>query len=497
MYHIVSLKLTQLLEIITYLIMKKTLTIVLVIISGIVSAAECSCNEIYKWVRTTIEENDAGYHYVMKQKGVDSYNEHNANFEKIIDKADNTRDCVSILRNWLQFFRKGHLDIFIKNTAFNSPLDNDSTLFLDWEKIEITDSAFFEQLLISGDSNFVGVWKSDFYKIGVIKSKDEFVGFILEADGIFWKKFQVKLRITKDSDDGNFICTYYMRDHSEKIYSKVQILEKAYLQIGDIYFKRLAPYIPKNQILDNYVESMNATLPFFRSVNENTLLLRIPSFTFDQKAFIDSVLNEHQDLISSTRHLIIDIRNNGGGSDASYQKLLPYIYTNPYRHIGAAFLSTPLNNKKMKSYLEYPNLTDEEELWVRNNLKILNEGLGKFVNLDSSIVSEVKFDTVYTYPKKVSILINENNASTSEQFLLAAKQSQKVKLYGRTTAGILDFSNMNFVDCPCGDITLGYSTSKSFRIPDYPIDGIGIQPDFYLDKTLPDYLWVDYISDLE
>ncbi|WP_160137775.1 hypothetical protein [Chryseobacterium sp. c4a] len=45
-------------------------------------------------------------------------------------------------------------------------------------------------------------------------------------------------------------------------------------------------------------------------------------------------------------------------------------------------------------------------------------------------------------------------------------------------------------------IKLGYSLSKSFRIPDMAIDGKGIQPDYFIDQTIPDHQWIDYVNEV-
>lgn len=95
------------------------------------------------------------------------------------------------------------------------------------------------------------------------------------------------------------------------------------------------------------------------------------------------------------------------------------------------------------------------------------------------------------YPKNVGIIINKNCGSTTEQFLLAAKQSKKVKLFGNTTAGVLDISNLNSVKSPCNEFELWYGTSKSLRIPNMAIDDKGVQPDYYFDKTIKPYEWID------
>jgi hypothetical protein len=55
-----------------------------------------------------------------------------------------------------------------------------------------------------------------------------------------------------------------------------------------------------------------------------------------------------------------------------------------------------------------------------------------------------------------------------------------MKIYGRRTLGSLDFSNMYFTNSPGRDFTLYYTMSRSFRLPDFAMDGTGIQPDYYL-----------------
>ncbi|MBN8855988.1 MAG: hypothetical protein J0H07_29255 [Sphingobacteriales bacterium] len=55
------------------------------------------------------------------------------------------------------------------------------------------------------------------------------------------------------------------------------------------------------------------------------------------------------------------------------------------------------------------------------------------------------------------------------------KQSRKVKLFGSTTMGALDMSNMYYVPNPCHEFELGYCLSRSMRIPGMAIDGMDIQ----------------------
>jgi C-terminal processing protease CtpA/Prc len=161
------------------------------------------------------------------------------------------------------------------------------------------------------------------------------------------------------------------------------------------------------------------------------------------------------------------------------------------------FLSTPLNNTRMEKYFDIPNLSESDKKEVQEALAKLNANLGKFVSFnDSELVFVQKENKVLPSPENVAIIINQNNGSTAEQFLLAAKQSKKTKLFGVTTMGVLDISNMYFVTSPTKEFTLGYCLSKSNRIPDMAIDGKGIMPDYYIDKTIPDAEWLNFVKNI-
>ena len=96
-------------------------------------------------------------------------------------------------------------------------------------------------------------------------------------------------------------------------------------------------------------------------------------------------------------------------------------------------------------------------------------------------------------PARVIVLTDGDCASSCEGFVLAARQSAKVKTMGLRTFGALDVSNMNFVESPCGAYRLSYATSRSRRLPDYPVDDYGIQPDVLLEPELvAPWEWVGY-----
>ncbi len=363
------------------------------------------------------------------------------------------------------------------------------------EKYAIKKNKFYKYINKLGNkTGFEGVWISEPYTIGIIKDVTnpdrEYVGFIVASQSPYWQENQVKLEIFK-TNKGTYRMKYYMRDHSVLEFNDIMLYDDNYLNAGFIHLKKTLPKTAAKKNIERFIKAIETRKPFIEKISENTVLLRIPSFRMLNKKYIDSLLNASNKMIISTKNFIIDLRNNGGGSDASYNKLLPYLYTNPIRVIGATFLSTKQNNSRMAGYLNLPDISENNKKEIKKSLEKLNNHLGEFVNLNDNIVNTITLKSVYANPKNIAILVNNNCGSTTEQFLLAAKQSKKVKLYGITTLGSLDISNMYYIISPSKEFKLWYGLTKSNRIPDMLIDGKGIQPDYYYDKTIKPYEWID------
>ncbi|MFG4002451.1 S41 family peptidase [Flavobacterium aquidurense] len=476
--------------------LKTVLTFVFIAVSYTTFAQKCSCEDNFYWLKKNFEENDAGFQYVIDKKGLTEYQNHNNLFSKKVKKIKDLNECRNVLFDWLLFFRPAHLSLAINPDFANKSLSKNTESEKKWEEVTLTEDQLKKNLSNISQPGFEGIWISDSYTIGVVKRNNEYIGYILEAKGRKWKPYQVKFKI-KENGDKTYNAVYYLGDYSAQNFSEVKLIGNNFLKIGFVSLKRSFPNTPEsNPEIANYIEAITTQKPFLKEISNETVLLRIPSFEHTEKKAIDSILEINKQLILSKQNLIIDVRNNGGGSDGSFQEIIPYLYTNPIRTVGTEYLSTVQNNKRMEEFIADPDWSPEERKWAINGLEKLNANIGKFVSLGGSTVQERKSDVVYPNPKNIGIIINENNASTTEEFLLVAKQSKKVKLFGTTTEGVLDISNMHFVDFPCKDLVLGYSLSKSLRIPGMQIDQKGIQPDFYIDKSIYDYDWVRFTENI-
>ncbi len=462
-------------------------------------AQSCTCESNFQWMKKTFEDNDAGFKYVIDNKGRDAYEAHNQKILARIKAAKTKEECVAIMSEWMKFFRAGHGYVRSIVTSASTPAapanaDNPPAP-ANWETVSIQLDNFKKQVAAKKDPGYEGIWQTPPYTLAVTKKGDQYVGVIVESGATNWKPGMVKFRIIPGKDTTRSV--FYMRNFSAVNSNVVEMTGRNNLQLGRTILKRVYPdNLPDDPSIKEYFTSMAAEEPFLVKRNDNTFYLRVPSFNQSYRDLLDSILTANKGELTKTKNLIIDIRNNGGGSDATYKAIIPFLYTNPIRGVGVEYYSTKTNNQRMLDFINNPdyNFNDEEKDWAKKSYEKLEKHLGEFVNLSGRIVGIDTLPNVYAYPQNVAIIINEHNGSTAEQFLLEAKQSKKVKLYGVTTFGVLDISNMYMLESPCKDIELGYSLSRSLRIPDFTIDSKGLQPDYFIDKSIPQYEWVNFVN---
>ena len=458
-------------------------------------AQDCNCLDEYRWVNKTFVENDAGYAYYVQKYGIQAIEFNNQKWEKEFANTKDKWQCLDYLNEWLRFYRKGHLSVEIPDQTVARPAEalNENLI----PKLSIRIDSFEQQTRLMKDVSFEGVWSNGTYKVGIKRVNNQFVGFVISSSNDAWKAGQIKF--TFPAEQGSTQSIYYMGDHSKsaKKYPACQLVSKSFLNAFDIYWKRISPDFGSEPNIEEQLSYLNVTTPFIKKLDTVTTLIRIPSFDNIFITTVDSIVKSNHDVLSSSKNLIIDIRGNGGGADRCYDALTPYLYTNPIRIMWVDFLSTPLNNSRYDWIIKLDGLSENDKQRYKTMQSKLNASTGKFVNLNESNQTCIT-DTlpeVYQNPQQVAILIDGANASTAEQFILMAKQSKKVKLFGQKTAGALDFSNLNDAISPSKNFKFSYATSRSYRIPGMEIDDYGIQPDYFLDETIPPYKWIEFASE--
>jgi C-terminal processing protease CtpA/Prc len=216
------------------------------------------------------------------------------------------------------------------------------------------------------------------------------------------------------------------------------------------------------------------------------LWLRIPDLDAGRAQPLRDILDANAEALAKAPNLVIDLRDNAGGSDFVYASLVPLLYRRPIYTIGVETRASADNVALRKVIAD--NLSAEAPD-VARQLDQQNERMaatpGAFVAGSNQNFTVERFDRVLPFPQRVSVLI-DNAASTGEQFLLEAHQSRKVTLFGKAnSAGVLDFANVVGMPTPSGRHEVFRATSRSMRLPGDPVDPDGISPDIRIPADEP------------
>ena len=237
----------------------------------------------------------------------------------------------------------------------------------------------------------------------------------------------------------------------------------------------------------------------YKRFDSTALLLRIPSFSWHNKEIIDSLVLKNKAQITSTPILIIDLRGNSGGTDYSYLELLPLIYANPYVTKGVEWWASQGNIEFFETAVSTGNIKKGKEDETKIFLDSLKKHLNTFVQIEKS--DTIRRDTIYQFPQLVGIIVDDYCASSCEQFVLSAKNSSKSIIFGTRTLGVLDYSNVVPEKLLTQGLKIRYPMTRSTRLPEQPIDNIGIVPD--IEINLPINLnikseiddWIIFVND--
>jgi hypothetical protein len=224
--------------------------------------------------------------------------------------------------------------------------------------------------------------------------------------------------------------------------------------------------------------------PRIRLLSEHTILLTLRSFANTQRLPLIALLSQHRKELASHPNWIIDVRGNGGGSDSSYEPLLPWLLSDETVTAGAEWLATPANIRGQEQACARfaPGDAQCESYTKEAVARMHSVESGNYVAQEGS--GDLTFERIKQRekqrPSRVAILIDGRCGSSCEEFVLVARQSFNVKVIGRPTFGSLDYSNLRPYDLPSGKRVLWYATSRSLRLPEYSVDVAGIPPDVYL-----------------
>ncbi len=450
------------------------------------AAQDCPCTTQFDFLTQKIAVNYAGYADKTAGAAADSLavftKKHRESAERI-SSADTA--CWNLCGQWLSWFNDKHLYLN-RNQEPELPPEAIRKQYAQEEQIPLKESEVVAYLQKGDTHPIEGIWlmNEGRYRVALIKKPTvnrTFAGVILQSDSTYWMPGQVKFELGMPDSAGVYPARFFMRDHSARQLT-AQLTGNTLQFEGLTHWKRLSPGAP-------WQWPASDPNPYaLSSVDDSTLLLRLPTMNDRYWRTLDSLFKAEKKRLEKTPYWIIDCRNNGGGSDITFQPLLPYLYANPVKLHRMQTWCTPDNAGKyaeLKKDKNQPWLNRRQFAHIERKMR-RNEGqfIGKRANYT------YKQQKVRPLPRRVVVLTNEGCASSCEQFVLYAGQSSKVKLMGKSTGGVLDYANLHHLAFPCGQWEIWYPTSRSFRVPEGKgIDNIGLQPDILLGPNDND--WVE------
>ncbi len=194
--------------------------------------------------------------------------------------------------------------------------------------------------------------------------------------------------------------------------------------------------------------------PSFALVSERAALLTIPSFSPEHRETLAGLLTEHDEAIRAREVLIIDLRGNEGGSSTiAFQLLEPYYgalqlepFDGPRPHPGA--ISSPRMLRHYGAMRDQLPANSETRPIFDNFLARMEAAPGTVVPFFESADVSAGFYTrgapqaVHETPTRVAILVDRHSVSAAEAFVIEARRSDRVTIFGEPTGRSIDYQNV-------------------------------------------------------
>ncbi|MFC3197573.1 S41 family peptidase [Parapedobacter deserti] len=254
----------------------------------------------------------------------------------------------------------------------------------------------------------------------------------------------------------------------------------------------------KNFLFDYFEEQRNdrTIIEQFFTLESNIGYIQIPSMVAreDSPVFFE-LLNDFMEKAKQSDALIIDVRDNGGGTRDLIQELAGYFVHPDSVYVVNATKQrapTPLPEEYVERlhgrYLfSFSELDSSAQKSVNNFLKAFkpmyeldNEKFSAyyFYILDGQKITKNK----YHYNKPIYILANERTFSAASVLVSVFKGLPNIKIVGVNTDG--SSGNSERFELPNSALEGRISTMVSFQKDGKTLDGIGTEPDIFIERSL-------------
>lgn len=454
------------------------------------SAAQQTCNCLANLDTLILktEANYAGYPDMVKRGEHPKYKKLVKELRSKSANITDPKQCFALIKAYPIFFNDKHFDFEYSIT--------ESTKY---QYTTLSEATFKNSFNGKQKDAVEGIWinPDSSTKIAIRKkSANIYQGIILESKDTKLKPGLIYYTFTK-TKDGFVFDRYDWGTPDFPVRQRGNLLFVWNFEVWAKTFPETVSEQEKSYFLTwrNYNYGLNC-----KKLDDDNVLLTIGSFNRHNK--VKELVESNDSLIRSAKHLIIDLRGNGGGN-SGWTYLLPYFYTGPIDQGDTYLRLSPdnlhVNLPGMKATTEN---TAIDPRWAKSYTPELLERYKK--TYQEAQVSKETFlavpsltlhaDTVLPKPEKLALIVDDRGGSSTEYFFYLSKQSAKVKRYGERTFGMMDYMGASSdVKMPFGDYYLQIPDRKATWTDAAPTNITGFIPENDLRK-IPRAQWIEYIK---
>lgn len=235
----------------------------------------------------------------------------------------------------------------------------------------------------------------------------------------------------------------------------------------------------------NFIDAVN-----FKPLNNHTGYLKIDTFVnyrnpIKPDKLYDPIFKKIQ--ANQTTHLILDLRQNGGGSNEPHHRLLAHLMSKKFR---------PAKDVRVKT-LNLDGLKKHLFTWEKSALNPKASRFNHNADGSYSFKPSVLDDTQWIKPDKTAftgqliVLTSRNNSSGSTNLMSALKSRPNTTFVGEATGGSLEGPTAGvlfFLKLPESGITARIPVFRYYNDVDNFDVGLGITPDVTVTQSKSDLI---------
>jgi hypothetical protein len=457
--------------------MKVLANLIFTIFLNPICFAQSHNDNVFDFLATSIKDTYAGYS--DKVKG--------AEFDRLVSviKHNPSKDTFALLSRMTTFFKDQHL--VLQDFEIGKQVIDTQQCKKDSESI----GKYF--LNRKKKAKYEGYWLSEYNNCIIALKKvkeipETYYGYVVESKVKVIPGYVIlKMVIQKD---GTYFTDYVEENFGYRIFLNAKFKDITTLWVNSYgKWRRIANYEP------TMLQRVNTFSyePEFVKIDTNTVVLKMHDFSGYNVRKFDSIIRVNGKVIEQAKTLIVDLRNNMGGTISNYRPLFPYAYTGPILHCGVNRLYSAEYIKDYEATIKRliaRGDTSRAQTYT-NRLDAIKSKKGQFVFYEADTIA--KGFPILVNPKNIAIIINNNCLSAAELMLLNFKQSSKVKLFGERTGGALDYLDALSLTLPKNKYSLFVATAKRVLTAQQPsYDATGIKPDIEISDSVAD--WITFVK---